>query len=233
MDVRSLKVLGGVALFWAVSSCAQAASFTINYQRITSNSASDVAGQLLTRVADKVSALSLYNVAIASDELLFTFSNNVGTASNISEVYFDDNGFLLSQTAIRNSMAGFTDFGSTLNPSNLPSGNTISFSATNGFGADASGNPDNGVNTATDLLGIVVKMAVGNSLTQVANAMASDSLRLGLHVRSIGTAGKSDSFASVGQTVTADNPIVPVPGAVWLFATGLAALISGRRTVSA
>lgn len=208
---------------------AQALMIDIGFDRITSNNAENVANQLSAQLRDGSSAVSDFNLALAADEVLFTFKNSAAVASSVAEVYFDD-GVIFSQTGLYNSLGGFTDFvGGTPTPSNLPAGNTINppFSATASFGADFNGNPNKGINQGSDILGIKIKLLVGLNSNDVVAALTNGDLRLGLHVRSIGNAGGSDSFVNkpVSETVTP----VPVPAAAWLFGGALVTLLGNSR----
>ena len=113
-------------------------------------------------------------------------------------------------------------------PPNLPGGNSLtdSFQVTSSFLADAQGNPNKGVNAASDLVRIRFALLGGIVFDDVADGLADGSLRLGFHVRSIGEDEDSDSFVSNGGT-----PIVPLPGPGALGAAGLLAAfgVRGRR----
>jgi hypothetical protein len=152
---------------------------------------------------------------------MFEFKNAVGIASNISEIYIDD-GTILGLFAVHNSLGGFTNFvGSAVNPNNLPSGLTVSppFVATVAFSADTvSGPPSNGINQAADILGIVYDVSGG--LAGVQNAIADGSLRIGLHVRSIGAVGGSDSFI---------NTPIPEPSTIILLGIGILGILGISR----
>ncbi|GAB6141424.1 hypothetical protein JCM14076_21530 [Methylosoma difficile] len=187
-------------------------------------------------VSDQASAATLFGKTIASNEILFTFTNAVGNASNISEVYFDDdttNHIFLSQTKIINSISGFTNFGSRLNPSNLPSGNSLAnpFGATSGFGADVgNGGPSNGVNSNNDILGIVIKLKTGSAFNDVQSAFIHEKIRVGLHVRSIASEGcKDDSDSFVNDKPVDGGYPTPIPGAVWLFGSAFLAMMGVAR----
>ncbi len=202
-----------------------ASTVDISFSRITSNNAENIAAQLSAQALDQSSADSVWGQTIASDEVLFTFNNNVGITSNVHEIYFDD-GTFLSQTSLINSLGGFTNYtGGTPTPGNLPGANNINpaFDATASFGADTSGNPSNGLNASEDYLGIVIKLLPNLGFSDVQNALSNGDLRLGLHIGSIGSAGGSDSFVS--------NPVnpVPLPAAVWLLGTALLGLVGFKR----
>lgn len=202
--------------FW-LSLVPAVASASIGFQRITSNNAENVASQLAAEVRDQAMASSDFGINILANEVLFTFTNSVGIPSSISEIYFDD-GTLLAQSSIINSIGGSTSFtGPGANPSDLPSGNNVSppFSATVGFSADAVGNPSLGVDTSSDIVGLVFQLQAGKSFADVLSSISDGSLRIGLHVRAIGEAGGSDSFVNTG------GPSGGIPEPSSLFVWGL------------
>ena len=216
----------GAALLLA-GAHASAADLTYGFNRITNNNTENVASQLSITMWDAAGANAAYSsLALDGDQLLFTVQNNVGIASSVSEVYFDDG--LLGPSAVLNSLGGGTNFtGGSANPGNLPSGKNASppFVATQAFSADAvSGNPSNGVDASDDILGIVLGLGSFTDFNAVAAAVSDGSLRFGLHVRSIGVAGGSDSFVNE----------VPIPAAIWLFGSALLGFagITRRKTAS-
>ena len=213
-----------IAVLLLGSNYASANSVTYDFYKLTNNNVEDLSGQLSITLWDAAMANSEFSLALGGDKVLFSVENDVGIASNIAEVYFDDG--LLGPSTVENSLGGFTNFsGGGANPGDLPGGNTASppFVATQTFSADASGNPVNGVNASGDILGIVLGLGSFADFDAVAAAVASGDLRFGLHVRSIGAAGGSDGYVNL-------NP-VPVPAAVWLFGTALIGFIGiSRRT---
>jgi hypothetical protein len=211
-----------------------ASPISLGFTRITSNSSQDVANQLRVEVFNQADALSLLSQSIGANDVLFTFKNNVGIASNIAEIYFDDANFLLSQYTPFLQLGGTTDFGTTLNPSNLPAGNTLvtPFVASSGFGADVNpGNPNKGINASDDLLGIRISLQAGVSFLDLGYGLQDEALRIGLHVRSIGAQGTSDSFLSDGDTAGGGGlgSPVPLPAAAWMFLTGLVGFLGLQR----
>lgn len=227
MNVKIALVAMSILLMPMAS---QALMVDIGFQRITNNNTENVANQLSAQLLDQASAFSDFGINLASDEVLFTFKNSAVIASNIAEIYFDD-GVIFSQTGLYNSLGGYTSFsGGTPTPANLPSGNSINpgFVATASFGADVDpGNPGKGINAGNDILGIKIKLLAGLHSSQVVAALSDGDLRLGLHVRSIGNAGGSDSF--VNTPVSPAATPVPLPAAAWLFGGALVTLLGTPR----
>ena len=182
----------------------QAQATLFGFSKITNNGNTDVGSQLSVDVT-----------AGASGEVLFKFFNNVGTASSITDIYFDD-GTLLALATVTDSDNG-PDFSAGANPGELPGANDASpdFNTTAGFSAD-SNTPitDNGVNAANEWVAILFTLKGGQTFADTLAAIADGSLRIGLHVQGIAPQGGSDSYVN-------NNTPVPEPISMLLFGTGL------------
>lgn len=206
---RPATVLVACLAFTLFAQTAWADPVTYDFERITNNAAVDIAGQLSVVVSE-------YAVGQAA----FTFFNDVGVASNLTEVYFDD-GTLFGIASVVNSDG--VDFSTSykLNPGNLPGGDALDpdFVTSQGFGVDSASGSGNGVSSSTEWVKIIFDLLPGYDFEDVIAAinlgvlspMADDSLRIGIHVRGV-DGGTSDSFV-----------LVPVPAAVLLGILGLAA----------
>lgn len=215
MIVRSITAV--VFLIASVSS--YAATVTYGFEKVTNNNVEDISSQLSITIWDAAEANSTFNLSLLASEILFTVHNDVGITSNVAEVYIDDG--LLGPSVAVNSLGGFTNFsGGGANPSNLPGGNSIGFSATTLFSADVNpGPPNNGVNQSNDILGISLGLGTFADINAIAAAVNSGDLRFGYHVRSIGVAGESDSYV---------NTVIPLPAGIWLFGSALVGMIGLR-----
>lgn len=198
----------------AGTSSAAWAGEIFDFYKITNNGSPDVGAQLTVEVS-----------SAAGGTVDFTFRNNVGVISSITDVYFDD-GTLLGIADITHS-AGVT-FSQGADPGDLPGGNGADpdFEATQGFTADSDGQgggvKENGVNASDEWLTINFTLKDGQTYNQTLLALADGSLRIGIHVQGFDDGG-SDSYVN--------NAIVPLPGTAAMAGGGLflAGAIGRRR----
>jgi hypothetical protein len=200
----------GVVALALVAACgvANADPVTLGFTRITNNASVNPEAQFSVIVSDAGGGL-----------VDFKFLNNVGIASSITDVYFED-GTLLAIAQITSS-AGVS-FSEGASPGNLPGGNAVGFVATTGFTADS--NPPvspNGVNTATEWLNIRYSLQGGQTFNDTIASLNNGTLRIGMHVQSIGTEGDSDGFVN--------TVVIPLPTTAGLALAGLGAVAIRRR----
>ena len=235
-NIGRAAISGAVLLL--ASFHASAAMETYDFYKLTSTNTENLGSQLTITVWDSVMANSEFSLSLESTDIFFTVQNDVdnGFAGNVAEVYFDDG--LFGPSVAFNSLGGFTSFtGGGATPSELPAGNTASppFVASQEFSADVdSGSPSKGVDASADILGIKLGLGSFADFADVNDAILSGDLRFGLHVRSIGAAGLSDSYINNPEGLQPPNE-VPLPAAAWLFGTGLLGLagISRRKKAQA
>ena len=201
----------------------------LSFFRVTANAGTDVASQFKVEVMDEAEAEATFpGIDVPTGDVFFAFTNDVGLASSISEIYFDD-GTIIGAPTIFNSIAGSTDFGAGANPSNLPGGNTVSpaFQATSTFSVDAQGNPSKGIDTALDVLGLSYDLQGSLELEDVITSLFDGSLRIGMHVRAIGPF--SDSFVNVPPLDPSGDPEIPEPSTLMLALLSTSAAGFRRR----
>jgi hypothetical protein len=187
-----------------------ASASTYGFTNITNNGNSDLSSQLSVEV-----------LAVGT-QASFKFLNNVGIASSITDIYFDDVNSPLFNDIVFSAASPGVSFDSSATPGNLPGGNSI------GFNADYSGGstspvPHNGVNSSSEWVTFVGTFAGGNDFNGLIAALNNNTFRIGLHVQAIGRTDGSDSYVSA----------VPLPAAAWLFGSALFGfmMVSNRRKV--
>jgi hypothetical protein len=200
-----------------------------SFYKIVANLVPNVSGQLRMEVSD-----------LGGGQTQFRFTNNVGVASSICDVYFDD-GVLLSMSSAVGYPADGVLFEQSANPADLPEGNKLTPPFLTGTtpqytvkgkpkpdpnaSAD-SPDPKDGVNHAGEYLDIVWTLKSGMSTVDVINSLATGALRVGLHVQAIGDADQSAGF------VNNPTPVVPVPAAAMLGLVGFAMVGWVKRKVA-
>jgi len=189
---RSLLAIAPLVL--GLSSPVWADMYT--FERISSNSSTDVASQFLVDVTNA-----------GGGKVDFKFTNAVGLASSITQIYFDDDASVLGtiDSLIESTGVDFVVGGA---PPNLPGGATISFSATH---LATAGPPvaHNGINSSTQSLVIRFNLAATQTFANVISALDNGTLRIGLHVQALPD-GKSDSYIN-GDKLPPPPPVTAVP----------------------
>jgi hypothetical protein len=217
-SVKKLLWTVAVAVVLAAVAAPANAGPIYSFHCITSNGPSGGAGDCAIGEAQL-----RVEVIERGDSLVgFKFTNAVGAASSITDIYFDD-GTLLGIASIMTSGAGVA-FAQGADPGDLPGGNDVSpsFVTTAGFSADSdSPVPKNGVSSATEWVEIKFDLQSSGTYADVIEELASGELRIGIHVQSFAS-GASQSFIN--------NPTpVPEPGTLFLLGAGLTGLALRRR----
>lgn len=176
----------------------------------------------------------------AATQALFTFLNTGPDACSITDIYFDNYGWVLGRIAeeggIDNSGGGVS-FSKDASPANLPGGGGLDFPFFAHFSAEAdpigeqNGVTDNGVNPG-ESLGILFDLAYSQSFGDVLSALQDVSeypvvpLRIGIHVQGFAGEG-SESFVNAMEPTSLP---VPEPNTMFLLGLGLIGLAGvGRK----
>lgn len=183
-------------LFGSLPVCAQASSysFTCFGDGCSYSPASNLGSQLTVNVSD-------YGATVATNDVTFTFTNAVGMASSITDIYFDNGttNLLSSLTILAPQPAG-VDFSVLANPGNVPGANAINFSTDLNLSADS--NPPtapNGVNTSTEYITFVGTLTSGKTLADLYTGIQAggvNGFRMALHVQAIGDESKSAAYVN-------------------------------------
>ncbi len=171
----------------ALSLSAQAATYSFDCFEGCGPVPASLGAQFTVSVLDNLATL-------ASNDVLFTLTNAVGTPSSIHNGYFD-NGLtgLITDIAVFAQSAG-VNFVVPATPANVPGGQNISFFAD--ASAGSTGPMANGINTAGESLTILANLSAGSSFSDVTNALNSGALRVALHVQGIPPGDYSAGFVN-------------------------------------
>lgn len=162
-----------------------------------------------------------------------TYSNNSAISSVIAQIYVDDSGEALLGTptilspVVNNQLKFVVGSGA---PANMPGGNNIGFSANTALSVYAANPaPKNGIGQGESL---VLQYTLLSDLGTLSDALQDGTLRFGMHVQSIGTAGNSDAFVGTPNELPPPPPPldpVPEPATMVLFGLGAGMLAARKR----
>jgi len=185
---------------------------TYNFYNIT-NDSPDIADQLSMEVLN-----------YSGTQVSFTFYNDVGIASTIQDIYFDDGLPAIVAGPITILASAGVLFDTTVAPPDLPGGDNLNpdFIVTAGLSADASSpNPTaNGVNSSSEWVTLILNYTGGSTIATILAALNTGSLRVGLHVQGI-TGGTSDSYVNIPGP---NQTVVPLPAGILLLISALGGL---------
>jgi hypothetical protein len=194
----------------------------------------DITNTNETNASIAESQIAMEVTAYGANQVSFMFTNAVGEACSITDVYFDD-GALLSIAGIHSSSE--VSFDTPATPSNLPGGNSVSppFVTSEQFSAD-SDTPvmANGVNESDEWLQIIFDLQSGKVFEDVIYALSlageEGGLRVGIHVQGFEIIGKNGETLSESLINNNDEGApIPIPGAIWLLGSGLIGLVGFRK----
>lgn len=180
-------------------------------QNITNNGNADLSGQLSVEVTD-----------LGGGVIQFLARNASGGVTSAIQTFTIQLGGLAWSSATLVEGPG-TDF--TFDVSyNLPGGNSLSPPFEETFAIRRQGGAANGINPG-EFAGF--KLATSVSFANMLAAIANGTVRLGVHVQSIGTSGGSDSYINSSTVVPEPSALISATIGAGLF--GLAAMRRRRR----
>ncbi len=216
--VLTMSIAGAAMMLTAATQRAEAA---IQWNLVEANGAPDISAQFIVTVTE-----------VVANTVQFEFKNNVGAASSITDIYFDDkqNPVLsLPMTIANSSGVSFQQCASgdanCASPGDLPGGNNVGFTATYATDSNTPSVAANGVNASGEYVRISFAYNAGGSLAEVLKQLGNGELVLGLHVQAL-TGGASQSYVSTGG---GGGTSVPEPFSLALFGIGLAGLGAAAR----
>lgn len=214
------KIIATLALVLGLSANSWAVPLMVDFERISSNSDTDVASQLHLSIYNSTDAFIL-GQSIDSNQLMFVFTNSAEIDSNVSEIYIH-NGPLSSLDVVHNFNSGTTfSLDNNLAPPVFPGMNGIGFVVDGALSSDSDTQgpaPNDGIDSFSDAVGLIYTLTGG--LTAVQNALSDGTLMIGLHVQAIGEDGKSDGYVNTPP----DTTPVPEPGTMMLLGAGFLGL---------
>lgn len=208
------SIAAGMVGVSVCGACASALTMSVN--AITSNgavSASQGEAQISVEVVEIIGGVR------------FGVSNLGPAAFALKNIYWDNSaGVLAGITGL--VLSPGTGYSVMSSPGNLPAGNTVGF--VSHFSIKADSPPShNGVN-AGETVGINFSLAGGSSFADVAAALTSGTLRVGMHAIAFAN-GQSESFVNVPPSDPPEGTPIPLPTGASLAAAGLAFVASRRR----
>jgi hypothetical protein len=174
------------------------------------------------------SQLTVDVTAFGTTGALFTFTNPVGISSSIVDIYFSDPApTVFTDYAITNQTSGVDFTLDTLSPANFPEGGP-SFVEVASADAAGSGTNEiaNGINALNESLTFTALFSTGNTFSSLIAAINAGDFRIALQTRDNTTGGNQSTDRWLNDTPVSE---VPLPGAIWLFGSGLMGLVGYKR----
>jgi hypothetical protein len=218
-----IALTGVLAAAALVALPARTEAVTLNFECITNNGST----------CETIESAFQVDVTQEGSLVAFLFKNN-GLAGfdtgSITDIYFDDDNNYLDDMFIDDDLAGSgtVEFSEGASPGNLPSGNTINFSANESADSDSPGVSNNGIG-ASEFLKISFDFNSGGSFQNVLNALTSGALRIGMHVQSIDPGDESEAYVNNPYSAPTNPTPVPEPASLILFGSGLAGIAGMAR----
>ncbi len=162
----------------------------------------------------------------------FTFTNDIGIASSVTDLYFDASGFLAKMKIVGES-AGVNFTAGSASPPSVPGAGSATppFEVSSSLMADSDAPAQpNGINALGESLTISFKMETGIDFSEVIAALdlgpdTDEGIRIAAHVQGVGS-GQSDTMICCTGGGDSGFPS-PEPASLSLF--GIAALAAAYR----
>lgn len=198
--VSSSVVAAGMV---ALSNPAQA--YTFGFKNISNNNA--------TNAAAGESLLGFNLTDAGSNKVKFEFFNNdanPNSSISITSIYFDDSatnalGSLSNINQLTQSSG--VNYKISTGNLNLPAGNTVGFTATDGVAPNSQGGvAKNGIDNSGEKLGVTFSLTSGVSYAQLLERVQTGKVKVGIHVQSFSNGG---SEAFVNKPCDKDGTLCP------------------------
>lgn len=162
----------------------------------------------------------------------FTFTNEIGIQSSVTDLYFDATGFLTTMKIVGES-AGVNFTAGSASPPDVPGGGSAipPFEVSSSLVADSDPPAEaNGINALGESLTISFQMSSGIDFSQVIAALdlgpnTDEGIRIAAHVQGVGINGQSDAMICC----TGGDDVFPSPEPASMMLFGIAALGAAYR----
>lgn len=188
-----------IVCFCAVSAHAD----LYHFQKLTGNESVNVASQLLADISDA-----------GGGKVNFKFSNQTGTSSSITGVYFDLGDILSGISGLSGSSG--VDFRVGGPPANPASSSLNPLFKTSARATTKTPKVSYGVNTSSEYLNVTLSLKGGKDYQDLIDALNEGSLHIGLQVQT--SLKDGDLYVNLPNQ---GRPVVPSPDAAILGVLGL------------
>ena len=216
-NLETMKALFAALSMMFVMSVSHAT--TLSFVNITNNTGTDL--------SDQISVVS----TSVTGGVEFKFTNNVGIASSITDIYFDlgSNTSLFSNYSIADMSAGVS-YDLAPHPSDLPGGTTVGFTSDFGGDSTAPQTSANGVNASGEYITFLLTLGAGFDYNDYLAELMDGTFRIGMHIQAIaGIDCRESRDPECGSDSYVNVSAVPVPAAAWLFGTALFGFFAASR----
>lgn len=153
--------------------------------------------------------------SVSATEVSFDVSNSGPLDFSIANIYFDDANSLFTGAIAITDAPPAVDFSVGGSPTSLPSGGTAVPAFSSDYTASANNpKPSRGVNAGESVL-LTLTLGGGNDFDDVADAIASNDLRVGMHAISFPN-GSSEGFVSFHVPEPSSLALAWLLGVAWI-----------------